>query len=82
MRIANILLIVITVTICGTYHRVIARGGRILVTFIRPLDATSGVRIASGGGLALVRKSTTSGAVKLFAVADIHRKTGDPSNLL
>ncbi len=78
MRIASIPLLLFV----EPNHGMIARGGQILVTFIRPLDATSGVRIASGGGLALVRKSTTSGAVKLFAVADIHRKTGDPSNLL
>jgi hypothetical protein len=35
-------------------HGMIAPGGPILVTFIRPLDAISGVRIASVGGLAFV----------------------------
>ena len=62
-------------------HRMIARRGLLLVTFIRPT-----VRIAGRRNVFVVvlpsSKSTKSGAVNLFAVADINRKSGHQSNLL
>lgn len=48
------LITVTTITICELGDRMIARGRRILVTFIRPLDADFWRRNLSRGGLAFV----------------------------